>query len=102
MNENKDKVRDKRSFLCRQTIQQTLSYPVRPALRPQRGLAQEIAFAKEVIVPGHAHPRAAVKTKAKRKVRCRDESTSNSETKTKYLSHKDYQKWKVGFENNVL
>ncbi|XP_078350796.1 uncharacterized protein LOC144635578 [Oculina patagonica] len=67
LNENVDKERDKRSFLCRQVIQQTLSYPVRPALRPQRTLAHEIAFAKEIILPGHAHPRqAAVRTKVKR------------------------------------
>ncbi len=111
MNENVDEERDKRSFLCRQVIQQTLLYPVRPALRPQRTLDQEIAFAKEIILPGHAHPRAAVRTKARRKVRCEDKSTnlldrgastSNSETKTKYMNHKDYQKWKVGIKNTVV
>ncbi|KAL9960061.1 hypothetical protein ACROYT_G033462 [Oculina patagonica] len=108
MNENVDKERDKRSFLCRQVIQQTLSYPVRPALRPQRTLAQEIAFAKEIISPGHAHPRAAVRTRARRKVRREDKSTnvldrgastSNSGTKTKYMNHKDYQKWKLLLED---
>ena len=104
MNENVDKERDKRSFLCRQVIQQTLSYPVRPALRSQRTLAQEIAFAKEIILPGHAHPRAAVRTKAKRQARCQDKgaSVSNLETKTKCMNHKDYQKWKVGIEKAVL
>ena len=102
---------DKRSFLCRQVIQQTLSYPIRPAFREQRTLAQEIAFAKEIIFPGHAHPRAAVRTKTKRQVRCKDESTnildsgastSNLETKTKYMNHKDYQKWKVGIKHSSI
>ena len=111
MNENVHKERDKRSFLCRQVIQQTLSYPIRPAFREQRTLAQEIAFAKEIIFPGHAHPRAAVRTKTKRQARCKDQSTnllgsgastSNLETKTKYMNHKDYQKWKVGIKNTVL
>ncbi len=104
MNENVDKERDKRSFLCRQVIQQTLSYPVRPTIRPRRTLAQEIAFAKEIILPGHPHPRTAVRTKVERQVRCEHESinpmdkgasTSNSETRTMYLSDKDYHKWKV-------
>ena len=111
MNENVDKERDKRSFLCRQVIQQTLSYPIRPAFREQRTLAQEIAFAKEIIFPGHAHPRAAVRTKTKRQARCKVESrnlldsgatASNLETKTKFMNHKDYQKWKVGIENRVV
>ncbi|KAL9954458.1 hypothetical protein ACROYT_G041999 [Oculina patagonica] len=108
LNENVDKERDKRSFLCRQVIQQTLSYPVRPALRPQRTLAHEIAFAKEIILPGHAHPRqAAARTKVKRKVRCEDKSvnrgasTNNTETKTKYMNHKDYEKWKLLREDAI-
>ncbi|KAL9953854.1 hypothetical protein ACROYT_G041327 [Oculina patagonica] len=108
MNENVDKERDKRSFLCRQVIQQTLSYPVRPAVRPQRTLAREIAFAKEIILPGHAHPRqAAVRTKVKRKVRREDKSvnrcasTCNTETKTKYMNHKDYEKWKLLREDAI-
>ena len=112
MNENVNKERDRRSFLCRQTIKQTLSYPVSPAVRPQRTLAREIAFAKEIILPGHAHPRAAaVKTKVKRRVRCGDKSinhlssgasTGNFETRTKYMNHKDYQNWKVGFETEYF
>ena len=101
MNENIDKERDKRSSLCRQVIQQTLSNPVRPAIRPQRTLAQEIAFAKEIILPGHAHPRAAVKTKVRRQVD-RGASTSNTDTQTMYLNEKDYQKWKVLFYNKIV
>ncbi|XP_078342703.1 uncharacterized protein LOC144628472 isoform X2 [Oculina patagonica] len=108
MNENVVKERDKRSFLCRQVIQQTLSYPVRPTIRPRRTLAQEIAFAKEIILPGHPHPRTAVRTKVERQVRCEHESinpmdkgasTSNSETRTMYLSDKDYHKWKLIHED---
>lgn len=106
MNENVDKERNKRSFLCRQTIQQTLSYPVRPALRFQRTLAREIAFAKEIILPGHAHPKAAVRTNVKRQARCKDvsinlldrgASRSNSNMRTTYLNEKDYEKWEVRF-----
>ena len=110
MNENVDKERNKRSFLCRQTIQQTLSYPVHPALRSQRTLAREIAFAKEIILPGHAHPRAAVRSKVKCQARCKDvsinpldkgASRSNSNTQTIYLNDKDYEKWEVQIENAV-
>ncbi|XP_078384987.1 uncharacterized protein LOC144667444 [Oculina patagonica] len=91
MNENADKERDKRSFLCRQVIQQTLSYPVRPALRPQRTLAQEITFAKEIIFPGHAHPRAAVRTKARRKLRREDKSTNLLEEALQLVTLKQRQ-----------
>ena len=110
MNENVDKERNKRSFLCRQTIQQTLSHPVPPALRFQRTLAREIAFAKDVILPGHAHLRAAVLTKVKRQARCKDvsinplnrgASKSNSNTRTIYLNDKDYEKLEVRIENTV-
>ena len=96
MNENIDKDRDKRSSLCRQVIQQTLSNPVRSALRPHRTLAQEIAFAKEIILHGHPHPRAVVKTKVRRQMD-RGASTGNTDTQTMYLNDKDYQKWKVLF-----
>ena len=106
MNENVDKEREKRSFLCRQTIKQTLSNPVRPAVRSKRSLAREIAFAKEIILPGRAHPRAAVRIKAKREVRSTNvldgvTSASNTQAKTKYMNHKDYQNWKVGYRKHI-
>ena len=99
MNENVDRERDKRSSMCRHLIKRTLKYPG----RPKQALAQEIAFAKDIILLGRAHPRDAAGPKAKREVRREDESmtsldrgasTSNS-AKIRVLNHKDYKTWKV-------
>ena len=99
MDENVDRERNKRSSMRRKLIQHPLKYPGRPT----QTLAQEIAFAKDIILLGHAHPRDAARPKAKREVRREDESmasldrgasTSNS-AKIRVLNHKDYKTWKV-------
>jgi len=103
MNENMNRERDKRSSMCRHLIKRRLKYPG----RPKQTLAQEIAFAKDIILLGRAHPRDSAGPKAKREVRREDESmtsldkgasTSNS-AKIRVLNHKDYKTWKVGIES---
>ena len=101
MNEKVDKERDKQASLCRRAIKQTLSdaYASRPALRPKRTLAREIAFAKEIILKrGRADRRVALRRpKGKRRVRWLHESVSPLDTgaSTSNSNTKGYRKWKV-------
>ena len=99
MNEHIDRERDKRSSQCRHLIQRRLKCPG----QSKQTLAQEIAFAKDIILLRHAHPRDAAGPQAKREVRREDESmtplnkgasTSNS-AKIRVMNHKDYKAWKV-------
>ena len=99
MNEHVDRERDKRSSECRHLIQRRVMCPG----QSKQTLAQEIAFAKDIILLRHAHPKDAAGPKAKREVRREDESmtsvnkgasTSNS-AKIRVMNHKDYKAWKV-------
>ena len=105
MNKKVDKERDKRASSCRHVIKQTLSdaYTSRPALRPQRTLAQEIAFAKEIILKrGRADPWVALRrTKDKLRVQWLDESVNPLDTSASTSANsntKGYRKWKVRIE----
>ena len=102
MDENVDKERDKRSSMSRKLIQRTVKYPG----RPKQTLAEEIAFAKDIVLLRHARPKDAAVSKAKREVPREDvsmtsldrgASTSNS-AKIRVLNHKDYKTWKVRTE----
>ena len=104
MDEKVDKERDKRASLCRHVIKQTLSdaYASCPALRPQRTLAREIAFAKEIILKrGRADPWVALRrTKSTRRVQWLDESVNPLDTGASISNSntKGYRKWKVRIE----
>ncbi|KAJ7363502.1 hypothetical protein OS493_009657 [Desmophyllum pertusum] len=100
MDEKVDKERDKRTSLCRHVIKETLSdaYASRPALRPQRTFAREIAFAKEIILKrGRADPWVALRrTKGTRRVQWLDESVNPLDTSASISisNTKGYRKWK--------
>ena len=105
MNENVDRKRDKRSSMCRRLIRHTCKYPSRP--KPTH--AEEIAFAKDIILLDRAHPRDAARPKAKCEVRQEDEpmtrldtgaSTSNS-AKIRVMNHKNYKAWKVRIRSSI-
>lgn len=105
MNENVDRKRDKRSSMCRRLIRHTFKYPSRP--KPTH--AEEIAFAKDIILLDRAHPRDAARPKAKCEVRREDESmtrldtgasTSNS-AKIRVMNHKNYKAWKVRITSSI-
>ena len=68
MNEELDSKRDRKSAMRRRVIHKALSQPADSTIRSHAPLAQQISFAKSVILPKPTDPKTEQKKKEQRKV----------------------------------